>query len=291
MKLKKILALILSFIMIFALTACRKNDDSDAIAENSTNTYIEDDFDVALTEAQSSTHSSLLENAETTTFSTANTETATSTSTTNLSTDASQWTKSKIVEVYKLAAEKSSKVKSQQIITLSDISVNNGTLSGVFQFVKPIISKLLSNNSTETDGITGGFENLVESDVYEAKAYASGNNIAIEMTMVEQVDGARGDALNGTVGHAISVVGDISVVIDQLKDLGLPIEISDEHTSITYNNPIVKVLVDKNGNILNGTWSYTVDICLNNYKVGGTTVDNTSVVLENEITVNGGFNN
>lgn len=277
---KKIFTLILGLLMVLSLTACQKNNSADAPAENSTNQIREESSDSASNDSETGTVSSSVDNPESTV----------STSNILSADDPSMWTKAEIVDAYKKAAEKSNMTaKSKQTIALSDISVNNGEFSGVFQFVKPIISKLLANNSTETVGITGGYANLVESDVYKAKAYAIGNNTAIEMVMLEQTDGARGDALSGTVGHAISVVGDIGVVTDQLKDLGLPIEISDEHTSIHYTNPVVKVLIDSDGKIINGTWSYTVDIRLNNYNVGKTTVDTTSVVMNNVITVNGGF--
>lgn len=266
--------------MVLFLTACQRDNSENSTAENSTNKISEESSDSALNDSKLSTSSSSVDNQGATV----------SVSTVPSADDPSVWTKAKIVDVYKKAAEKSNMTaKSKQTITLSDISVNNGEFKGVFQFVKPIISKLLANNSTEINGITGGYKNLVESDVNKAKAYKVGNNTAIEMVMLEQTDGAHGDALSGTVGHAISVVGDIGVVTDQLKDLGLPIEISDEHTSIYYTNPVVKVLIDSDGKIINGTWSYTVEIKLNNYNVGGTTVDTTSVVLNNVITVNGGF--
>ena len=151
------------------------------------------------------------------------------------------------------------------------------------------MSKLLANNSTEKDGITGGYKNLSVSDVASAKAYKVGNNIAIEMVMKDQISGAQEDALSGSVGHAITAVGDISVVTQQLTDLGLPLEISEKDTKIYYTKPVVKVLIDKNGEIINGTWSYTVEISLNNYKAFGKTVNTTSVIMDNTITVNGGF--
>ncbi len=47
--------------------------------------------------------------------------------------------------------------------------------------------------------------------------------------------------------------------------------------------------VDGDGRIIKGTWSYTVDINMNNYKVFGTAVNSTSIVMENVITLNGGL--
>ena len=70
----------------------------------------------------------------------------------------------------------------------------------------------LKNNSIEFDGITGGYNSLVPSDVQSAKAYKDGDYTVVEMVMVEQTDDAYGDTYKGTVGHGISVVGNIAVV-------------------------------------------------------------------------------
>ena len=109
------------------------------------------------------------------------------------------------------------------------------------------------------------------------------------MTMYEQVDGARGDRYSGTVGHAISVVGDISEVFQMLEDAGISGTVADEDVTLTYTKPAMKVLVGKDGKIINGTWTYTVDIDLRNFTVRSKTVEKASAVIEYEITVNGGF--
>ena len=109
------------------------------------------------------------------------------------------------------------------------------------------------------------------------------------MTMKNQISGPKEDALSGSVGHAITAVGDIGSVTNQLKDLGLPLEISDDETKIIFTNPTVKVKIDSNGIIVNGTWQYTVEIRLDNYKVFGKDVETTSIVMLNTLTLNGGF--
>ncbi len=278
---KKISAFVICILTVLSLTACKKDENADSSAENSTNNIRADLTDAVFSVPQTTELFSSVNNQEiTNTVSTAPLTTETHVT----------LTKAEILEMYKKAAQKSSAgAKCEQVITLSDISINNGQFSSGMKFVKSIISVFLNNNSTEIEGITGGYKNLAESDVYEVKIYKVDNNTAIEMVMHEQTDGANSDSHGGSVGHAISTVGDISVVTAQLNDLGLPIEISEKGTAIHYTKPIVKVLIDPNGKIIKGTWRYTVDIRLNNYKVGGTTVDNTSVVMDNVITLNGGF--
>jgi hypothetical protein len=204
--------------------------------------------------------------------------------------DLSALTKPEIVELYKNAAIKSySSVTSQHSAQVTNISINGEELGGAFDFVKKIISSFISKNSEDTQGVTGGYKNLSEADVKSIKIYPSGKNTAIEIVLNEQVDGAKGDVQGGSVGHAIDVVGDISAVTSELTELGLPIEIPEESTSIHYTNPSVKVVVDENGKILRGTWRYTVDIKLKNYKAFGADVESSSIVMDNVITVGGGF--
>ncbi|MBQ8016056.1 MAG: hypothetical protein IJ264_07740 [Clostridia bacterium] len=285
---KRIFALIFTALLTFTLTACQ--DDAVNVNTEETTANI----------AAEETSGTGAVNSTQTTVSDADKETSTvpesisfsvPDSTAATASDPTAWTKVEIVKLYKQAAEKSNaSVKSEHAVTLTKISINNEELGSGFDFIKKIMSTFISNNTEETNGITGGYKNLVEADISSAKAYAIGNKTAIEMVMHEQTDGATGDIHGGSVGHAIDVVGDISVVTGKLAELGLPIKISNEHTSIHYSNPVVKVIIDKNGKIISGTWRYTVEIRLENYTAFGTKVENTSVVMDNIITVNGGFN-
>ncbi len=205
----------------------------------------------------------------------------------------SSWTKSDIVEAYKNAASKSTaNITSVQNIALNDIVINDGTgmANSVISIVKPIISKVVSGNSTEFDGITGGYSDLCEADVKTASVSMSGENTVIKLEMNEQTDSGEMSEKSGSVGHAISVIGDLSTVMSQLSDSGLPVEIDNKNVSATYVNPKVNITIDKDGNIINGTWSYTVTITLKNFKVAGSTVNKTAVTIGNVITYNGGFN-
>ena len=280
MNIKNISTFIIAVIMLFSLTSCRSSDKPDVTEEFvSTTADAEETTNIISDEPVADTTTVLADTSETTEDITASNDA-----------DPAEWSTDQIVEAYKNAAKKSNpKVKSAHSIALKKISVNNGEYEGLFEFITPIMSKLLANNSEDKDGITGGFNNLTAADVASAKAYKSGNNTVIEMVMKEQTSGAKDDALSGTVGHAITAVGDISVVTKQLTDLGLPLELSEKDTKIYYTNPTVKVLINSSGEIVNGTWCYTVDININNYKAFGKAVETTSVIMDNTLTVNGGF--
>lgn len=204
--------------------------------------------------------------------------------------DVTQWDTARVIEFYKNAASASvSSVKSSQTVGLSDISVNNGQLGGVFSFVTPILSSFLSSKATVSDGITGDFTKLTASDAASARAYESTGGTVVEITLNEQTDTGSSDNRDGSVAHGIYIVGDLLSVMAQLKDKGLPIDIDAEKAVIKYTNPVIKAVVSEDGKIINGTWSCTVEISLSDYKFAGSPVNSTVVVLDNKITVNGGF--
>ena len=204
--------------------------------------------------------------------------------------DVSLWDKEKIVEFYKTAADKTGNgVKSEQTVGLQDISVNNGQLGGVFSFVTPILNSFFSSSKTVTDGITGEYAKLTSEDVSQARAYTCSSGTVVEITLNGQTDKGSGEAGDGSVSHGIYVVGDLLSVMSQLKDKGLPIDISLENTVITYSDAVIKAVIDADGKIINGSWTCTVEISLSDYKFAGSAVDSTVVVLDNKITVNGGF--
>lgn len=293
MKGKRILAVILSVVAILSLTSCKGNNDISATQESTT--FFNSDINETVADSVLNTETTVLvetseyvsqESSDTLPSESAEALTDSEVTTTQVFDDPADWSKKRIVEEYKKAARKSnSTAKSTQSIAIKEMSVNDGEYESAMSFIKTIISKFLESNSTEKEGITGGFENLVPQDVKSAKAYKNGNGTVIEMLMVEQISGAKEDALSGSVGHAITAVGDIDEVVKDLADRGLPLELSEEDTKIYYTNPIVKVTINDNGEIISGSWSYTVEIIMNNFKAFGQTVEKASIVMENTITV------
>ncbi|MBQ7043642.1 MAG: hypothetical protein IJN78_03460 [Clostridia bacterium] len=285
---KKFFAFILSLVMITSLSACGKDtpdtpsDINTSTSEKSTDNVIQDETTSSTTEADdtsstTTTQPSVTDKSEE--------PTVPANAPTQKPDSPADWTKAQIVEAYKAAARKThSSVKSQHRIEMKEVLVNGKEIG----FVVPIMSAFLKSNETDKDGITGGYDKLTAADVASARAYKNGSSLIIEMTMNKQTSGASEDANSGCVGHAITTVGDIGTVAKQLEDK-LPLELNDKETRIYYTNPTVKVVIDPNGKIVNGTWQYTVDIRLNNYKAFGQPVDSTSVVMKNTLTVNGGF--
>ena len=216
-------------------------------------------------------------------------------SSSSMSDDPSQWTTAQIVETYRHAAARThNSVTSYQDMKMRDGSLNApGIPAALLSFAEGVMADALAKNSMNIKGITGGHQNLVTSDVQSARAYKNGSNIVIEMVMKEQIDKGNGNMYSGTVGHAISVVGDIDNVIGQFSGLGMEATIADNDVTLHYKNPVVKVAINSSGMIINGTWSYYVDITLKNLtiKAMGMTVpvEQATSIVDFVVTLNGGF--
>ncbi len=201
-----------------------------------------------------------------------------------------EWTKAEVVYFYKAAAQKSTSAKSIQKMTMDNgmsVKLNNGALEFLIGLAEPVIKAALKANSTEFDGITGGYDNLVPSNAKTARAYKEGKYTVVEMVMVEQTDDAYGDTFKGTVGHAISVVGNIAVVADSFPNW--TINFKDAFVQLHYKNPVVKVRINEKGIIESGTWSYVVDVRVKNLQIEKVVVEDASTEINYVITTGGGF--
>ena len=205
-----------------------------------------------------------------------------------ISDDPSEWSKEQIVYMYKQAATKShDTAESSQTMSMPVLDVEGGALGFFLSIAKPAINAVLEKQTTTYGGITGGYKNLVASDVDTAKAYKEGNYTVIEMRMVEQTDGLYGDAQAGTVGHAINVLGNVATAVEQFPQFDIKYEEAD--IKIHYADPIVKVRINENGIIEKGTWSYMSEIDIKHLAIGSFMVDKAYAEIEYVIVVGGGF--
>ncbi len=299
---KKIIAILLALSMMFAFVACNndKNNDPTETQEHTTEDAAVNSNDVeteSTTEDVSSEESTTGDNSgeELPTDKTNNdkedndkeTETTTKKP---LSSDPADWSKEEIVEFYKQSAVKTHPTaKSSQTMALNKLVLNDGdgALNFFINMVKPVIDTVIKNNSTTYNGLTGGFTKLQPSDVKSAKAYKQGKYTVIEMTMVEQTDGIYGDAQEGTVGHAINVLGNVATAVEQFPDFDIKYEEAD--IKVHYKNPTVKVKINEKGIIEKGTWSYVSVIAIRHLEISGIMVDKADAEIEYVIVVGGGF--
>lgn len=255
---KKIIAVLSALAMVFAFAACNKNDNKPEETKP-TETVSQQE-----TPSENNGEHSTNGGSEAVTPSENQSEIATEP--VSLPDDPSQWTDEQIIEFYKAAAAKSHpNAKHSQTMTLDSIVIGEGGGVGGFIIDKvamPAINGVLKKNSTDFDGITGGYKDLVVTDAKSLKAYKSGNYTVIEMTMKDQIDGKHGHNMSGTVGHAITVLGDISVAVAEFPQFKIDTDNAD--IKIHYNSATVKVKINQNGVIEKGTWKYVASVDIRN---------------------------
>ena len=300
---KKIVAILLVLSMMFAFVACNNDKDNEP-TENLTESTTEDqavnsgDVDIepeSSTDEDTSDEESTTGNVDDEPSTEKNdkedkedeTESATKKP---VSSDPAEWSKDEIVEFYKQAAIKSHPTaKSSQTMVLNKLVVNDGdgALGFFLNMIKPVVDTALKNNTMTYNGLTGGFTKLVPSDVKSAKAYKQGKYTVIEMTMVEQTDGLYGDAQEGTVGHAINVLGNVADAVEQFPDFDIKYKEAD--IKVHYAQPTVKVKINEKGKIEKGTWRYVSEIYIRHLEVSGIMIDKADAEIEYVIVVGGGF--
>lgn len=190
-------------------------------------------------------------------------------STTN-SNDPSKWTTAQIVDYYKKAAA-ASKGKSGQTMTIQEVP-------GILSPLKGAINNALAKSSTPFDGITGGYANLVASDLTSAKASASGNYVIINMNAKEQIDGAYGKATEGTVGHLVSVLDGVATAVAALN---VSAEYPEGSVKLDYKNAFAKNIKinTKTGQIESGEWGYDLYVTINGAKLSVFTLKNINATI------------
>ena len=107
------------------------------------------------------------------------------------------------------------------------------------------------------------------------------------MTLKNQTDDIHANEHEGTVGHAISVLGDIGRVIAEFPQFN--VDLSNAKIDVHYVNASVKVKINKDGIIEKGTWQYTCDPDISNVKISGINVHTADAEIDYIITVGGGF--
>ena len=281
---KRAVAVLLAFALIAVFASCGGNEPVSQ-SESESTTQAEQTFtsaDETVSEKSEESSEAVTDNAQ-----------AVFTESTTLSdtvSDPSEWTKEEIIEYYKKAAAKSHpKAKSTQIMVLEELIINDGdgALGFFIKILEPAIASVIEKNALEFDGITGGFTNLTVADAQSIKAYSSGEYTVIEMTMKPQTDGIHGKEYEGSVGHAITVLGDVSKVLAEFPQFEVDMDNAD--VVVKYVNPTVKVKINKDGIIEKGTWKYTCDPEIRNITISGITIKKADAKIDYIITVGGGF--
>ncbi len=284
---KKALALLTALTMLVSFTACGKNTEEETTTVPDSPSYSQTP---ETTLPEEITENAIIENTDVETSDISAETTEAATTALQILADPSQWTKEEIVDFYKNAAAKSNPTaKSSQVMVLNKLIINNGegALGFFTKILEPAIRSVVKKNALEFDGITGGFHNLSVNDTTSVKAYKNGEYTIVEMTMKNQTDDIHANEYEGTVGHAITVLGDISRVIAEFPQFD--VDLSNAKIDIHYVNASLKVKINKDGIIEKGTWQYTCDPDISNVKISGINVRTADAEIDYIITVGGGF--
>ena len=275
---KKILALILAGVMLFAFAACGGNDEKNQTEapEVTTEAPIEETTaaPVEETTAAPAEETTAAPAGETTTAAAAETtaaaaETTTAAATTAASAGLNSTNAEEVVKYYNEALKKSKDTKgSKQVMKLVEGSLDgDGAVGVIVKVLEPAAKSALEKNSKERGDLPGNPNEypLTAADVKSAKATSANGVTTVEIQLKDQVDGPNGDDKNG--GPVARGVGTLGSIENALNEMGATLESGRETVKLTYNNAYIKVKIDeKTGKITSGTWHHMVNIFIGDAK-------------------------
>ncbi len=274
---KKILAILLAFAMLFAFAACGGNTEEPTEPTTTEDIFagLEDDVtdapaadDTTAAPADATTAPA----AEDATTAAAD-ETTVAGETTVATTAASKGLNSsniaEVVAYYNAAVVKTDEAGAtpgQSTMKLAAEITGDGVLGAVLGVAQPIIEDTLAKNSTPTDDIPGR-GTLKASDVTKAVATSKNGKTTIAIQLKEQVDGP--DAPNGTdTGAVARGIGTLGNIDGALEALGATISEGRETVKLTYRDATIQCVIDEEtGKITSGTWKHNIDVDIKDAKI------------------------
>ncbi len=263
-KLMRFAALLLAAAMLFSFSACRTNDDG---SESSTD-------EPSVTDAgnihEESTDSAELTTDEPTTDSRtvtrSNVSGGTKTETVNVYKGLNSTNTSRVLQYYKAAAANTKSIDATQYMSMKrvDYTPRNSFQKGMLTVFTGIASAALAANSKAVTTIPGKYKQIKASDLISANAVAYGNYTIVTLNVrMQQDDQNTKDAHQGPVGRTVGTVGNLDRVFDEMPSI--KVDTSKGSITLRYDDCKVVVKIDNaSGMIVSGTWSYTVDIDVDN---------------------------
>ena len=263
-KLMRFAAALLAAAMLFSFSACRTNDDG---SESSTD-------EPSVTDAgnihEESTDSAELTTDEPTTDSRtatrSNVSGGTKTEAVNVYKELNSTNTSRVLQYYKAAAANTRTIDATQYMSIKrvDYTPRNSFQKGMLTVFTGIASAALAANSKAVTTIPGKYKQIKASDLISANAVAYGNYTIVTLNVrMQQDDQNTKDAHQGPVGRTVGTVGNLDRVFDEMPSI--KVDTSKGSITLRYDDCKVVVKIDNvSGTIVSGTWSYTVDIDIDN---------------------------
>lgn len=278
---KKIIAMLLAFAMLFAFAACGGNSNEEDTTTTTEDIFagLEDEVTEApsaddATEAASDDASEPASDDASEPASDDASEAASDEST-EASTEAAAGLNSsdvaEVVAYYAAAVAKTNRVTDTESMALAADITGDGFIGAVLGLAQPIVESVLADQGgTKERGIPGsddGVARLQVGDVTKAVAKSSNGKTTIAIQLKDQVDGP--DAADGkTVGPVARGIGTLGSIDGALDALGATISSGRDTVKLTYKNATIKVVVDEaTGKIVDGSWKYDIDVDIANAEI------------------------
>ena len=171
-----------------------------------------------------------------------------------------------MLRYYKAAAANTKSIDATQLMSIKrvDYTPRNSFQKGMLSLFTGIASAALAANSTPVNEVPGVPDEIKSSDLISANAVAYGNYTIVTLNVrTQQDDQNTKDAHRGPVGHTVGTVGNLDRVFDEMPSI--KVDTSKGSITLRYDDCKVVVKIDNvSGTIVSGTWSYTVDIDVDN---------------------------
>lgn len=265
---KKLLAILLAFAMLFAFASCGGKDNDE-----STTTTTEDIFagleDTTAPAADDSTAAATddttaaVDTSEATVAADATTLAAEAATTAAASAGLNSTDAAEVVAYYKAAVKNTGRVTDTKKMALADDITGDGFIGTALSVLQPIIESVLDGQGgTKERDLPGSDENVARitaADVAKAVATSKDGKTTIAIQLKNQVDGP--EANGKTDGPVARGIGTLEGIDGALEALGATISKGRETVKLTYKNATIKVVVDeKTGKIVDGSWKYDIDV-------------------------------
>ena len=271
MKLRKVIALITAFAIVFAFAAC----DGNGGDTNTTTAPVQDNtvaatVDTVPQETESETDPPTEKEVQENDEPVSNSEKPNSDSSSsgkkpaNTKKGLNSTDTKTVLDFYKTAAKNTEKIDARQNMSIEslDVTPRNSFEKGLLTFFQSIASAGLKAHSTPRTDVPGNHQNLQTSDLNSANAIVSGQYTIVTLNVKSQEDNKDVmDSKLGPVGHAVGTIGDLNQVFEAMS--AIPVDPSHGDIVLRYDNCKVVVKINnETGKIETGTWSYIVNVTL-----------------------------
>lgn len=263
-KLMRFAAALLAAAMLFSFSACRTNDDgSESSTDEPSVTDVANVSDSAIETTEPNT---VEPTTESRTATRSNASGGTKTEAVNVYKGLNSTNTSRVLKYYKAAAANTKSIDATQYMSMKrvDYTPRNSFQKGMLTVFTGIASAALAANSKAVTIIPGKYKQIKASDLISANAVAYGNYTIVTLNVrMQQDDQNTKDAHQGPVGRTVGTVGNLDRVFESMPSV--KVDCSKGSITLKYDDCKVVVKIDNgSGSIVSGTWSYTVDVDIDN---------------------------